>query len=154
VRTEEGILDGELCQSRQDFSFVFSQKKMFEVVWRSGSLERYELDLILSYLILLRCDLPSYNTNCITTSPPPVARLIFTVQRTSVTMSLISPTLNLSFFADLCSSNFAPATLVDTLSELEATAQLEASKANPANLELFSTYYTVYLLSLILDNDP
>jgi hypothetical protein len=68
-------------------------------------------------------------------------------------MSLISHAMSPSFFADLCSSNLPADTLVDTLSELEAGAQLEAGKANPATLELFATYYTVYLLSLLLDHD-
>ncbi|KAA8896304.1 COP9 signalosome [Sphaerosporella brunnea] len=69
-------------------------------------------------------------------------------------MSLAPPAITLPFLADLCCfTSLHPATLAETLSELEGSALMDYSSANPATLELLSTYYTVYLLSLLLDHD-
>lgn len=71
-------------------------------------------------------------------------------------MSLSSPHMSLPYLTNLCSSPLHPAAIVDILSELEAGVQFDASAASaasPDHLKLVSTYYSVYLLSLLLDAD-
>ena len=67
-------------------------------------------------------------------------------------MSVLSPALSLQYLADLPSLELHPASMVDILSELERNVHFDLSAA-PKATELLSNYYSLYLLSLILDQD-
>lgn len=67
-------------------------------------------------------------------------------------MSLLSPSLSLQYLADLSSLELHPASMVDILSELERNVHFDLNAA-PRATELLSNYYSLYLLSLVLDQD-
>jgi len=59
----------------------------------------------------------------------------------------------MTYLNDLCQTDMHPAVLVDGLSELEHSTQIDPATLNPDTLKLLSTYYTVYLLCLMHDHD-
>ncbi|KAF8541966.1 hypothetical protein BDD12DRAFT_803271 [Trichophaea hybrida] len=65
---------------------------------------------------------------------------------------LVVSKFNLQYFGTLSSSKLQPTNLVGVLSELE-NKTLFVETITPVSLEILSTYYTLYILSLILDHD-
>ncbi|KAF8248411.1 hypothetical protein K440DRAFT_660822 [Wilcoxina mikolae CBS 423.85] len=67
-------------------------------------------------------------------------------------MMLVSSRFNLQYFGILSSSKLQPTYMVEVLSELENNT-LFVETITPVSLDILSAYYTLYILSLILDHD-
>jgi hypothetical protein len=65
---------------------------------------------------------------------------------------LSQPQFTLEYLSALSAAGIHPATLVDVLSEFESELHIETN-TRPNAPELFSAFFTIYLLSLILEHD-
>lgn len=65
---------------------------------------------------------------------------------------LSQPQFTLEYLSALSAAGIHPATLVDVLSEFESELHIETN-TRPSAPELFSAFFTIYLLSLILEHD-
>ncbi|KAI5817095.1 COP9 signalosome [Pyronema omphalodes] len=64
----------------------------------------------------------------------------------------LQPQFTLEYLSQLSATGIHPTTLVEVLSEFESELHIEANTI-PNAPELFSAFFTIYLLSLILEHD-